>query len=167
MVKATVTVFELQQWLNVNTSLVMWSYALTVIRQAVSDRSACSLAGGLELQTHLLTCSYLQRGGRVQVHTSNLHEKCDDCLGIWFLMQGSYGTSQSRCKEMLHNFYVWTLTLLNPNPKSLSGNMVYQNRYSRRLIYLWPRLSYLFNEVSQRFAYKMRNMFVMSVWMVQ
>lgn len=38
--------------------------------------------------------------------------------------------------EMLHIFDVWTLTLFNPNPKYLSGNMVYQNRYSRRLIYL-------------------------------
>lgn len=56
--------------------------------------------------------------------------------------------SQSRCKDMLHNFYVWTLILLNPNPKSLSGNMVYQNRYSWRLIYLWPRLWYLFNKLS-------------------
>lgn len=51
-------------------------------------------------------------------------------------MQRFYGMSQSRGKEMLHIFDVWTLTLCNLNPKYLSGNMVYQSRSSERLIYL-------------------------------
>lgn len=44
-----------RDWM-LNISLVILSYALPVMGQAVSDRPICCLAGGPELWTHLLTC---------------------------------------------------------------------------------------------------------------
>lgn len=53
-----------------STNLFVLSYALSLKQQTVRDRAIRSLAGALELWTHLLTCLtiFTEGGGRVHVH---------------------------------------------------------------------------------------------------